>query len=33
VSYWLVQNSLGTDWGEAGYAKVGVTEGEGICGI
>jgi len=31
--YFLVRNSWGTSWGEAGYFRVGVAEGYGPCGI
>ena len=27
----LVKNSWGTDWGEAGFARLKMTEGAGIC--
>jgi C1A family cysteine protease len=31
--YFLVKNSWGTQWGDNGFVKIGVAEGEGICGI
>jgi|LauGreDrversion4_2_1035121.scaffolds.fasta_scaffold206279_1 C1A family cysteine protease len=33
TNYWLVRNSWGTSWGEAGYIKIAAVEGQGICGI
>ena len=33
LEYWLVKNSWGVDWGDKGYIKIAVTDGEGICGI
>lgn len=33
TSYWLVRNSWGTAWGEAGYMRMEIVEGTGICGI
>ncbi len=31
--YYLVKNSWGPGWGENGYVRIGIAEGEGICGI
>ncbi|KZV18481.1 hypothetical protein F511_20123 [Dorcoceras hygrometricum] len=35
TKYWLVKNSWGADWGEAGYLRVerGVEAKQGMCGI
>lgn len=33
IDYWLVRNSWGTSWGEAGYIKIAKTSGDGVCGI
>jgi len=32
-NYYIVRNSWGTGWGEAGYIRIGITEGLGTCGI
>lgn len=31
--YWIVRNSWGIDWGEAGYVNIAMTDGLGVCGI
>ena len=31
--YWLVKNSWNTTWGDNGYIKIAIVDGEGICGI
>ena len=33
LEYWLVRNNWSTLWGDQGYAKIAITEGEGVLGI
>ncbi len=31
--YWLVKNSWNTTWGDQGYIKLAIEDGEGVCGV
>ena len=31
--FWLVKNSWNTTWGDNGYIRLAIVDGEGICGI
>jgi KDEL-tailed cysteine endopeptidase len=31
--YWIVKNSWGADWGDNGYVKLAIEDGEGVCGV
>jgi hypothetical protein len=32
-AYYLVRNSWGASWGDAGHVKIGIENGAGVCGI
>ena len=33
LDYWLIKNSWDTTWGDNGYIKLAMVEGDGICGV
>jgi len=33
MDYWLVKNSWNTTWGDEGYIRLAIVDGDGICGV
>ena len=33
MNYFIIKNSWGTAWGEQGYMRILLTDGQGICGM
>jgi len=33
LPHWIVQNSWGTNFGDQGFIRIQITNGDGVCGI
>ena len=33
VPYWLLLNSWGANWGEQGFIRLAIQDGDGVCGM
>jgi cathepsin L len=33
LDYWLIKNAWSDKWGDKGFIKIAIVEGEGICGV
>lgn len=33
LEYWLIKNSWDVSWGDEGYMKMAIVDGDGICGV
>jgi C1A family cysteine protease len=33
IEYWVMRNSWGSDWGENGYMRMQIVDGNGQCGV
>ena len=33
TEYWVVKNSWNTTWGDQGYIRIAIVDGDGYCGV
>lgn len=33
MEYYIVRNSWGSSWGEEGYVRLAIEDGDGVCGV